>query len=111
MRNWRILVRNAAIITALCAALSACVVYPARGYYYVSEPVAVAPPVPVVETYGVAPAPGYVWIGGYWNWVGGRHIWVGGHWDAPHPGYRWEPHVWVHERGTWRLTGGRWVHR
>jgi hypothetical protein len=110
MRNWRVLVRNAAIVTALSAALSACVVYPARGYY-VTGPVAVAPPPPVVETYGVAPAPGYVWIGGYWNWVGGRHVWVGGHWERPHPGYYWEPHHWVRAGGGWRLAGGHWVRR
>jgi YXWGXW repeat-containing protein len=110
MRNVRVLVRNAAIVTALSAALSACVVYPARGYY-VGPTVAIAPPAPVVETYGVAPRPGYVWIGGYWNWVGGRHVWVGGHWDAPHPGYRWEAHRWVHGRDGWHLREGRWVRR
>ena len=27
---------------------------------------------------GVAPVPGYVWFGGYWNWVGGRHVWDAG---------------------------------
>ncbi len=110
MRNWRAL-RNAAIVTALSAALSACVVYPAHGYYYVSGPVAVAPPPPRVEVYGVAPGPGYVWIGGYWNWAGGRHVWVPGYWDRPHPGYYWQPHHWVHEREGWRLAGGRWVRR
>jgi hypothetical protein len=110
MRNWRVYVRNAAIVTGLSLTLSACVVYPARGYY-VGPAVAVAPPPPVVETYGVAPAPGYVWIGGYWSWVGGRHVWVGGHWDAARPGYRWEPHHWVRRGDGWHLAGGRWVRR
>jgi WXXGXW repeat (2 copies) len=111
MRNLRAFVRNAAIVAALSAALSACVVYPypPAHAYYVGGPVAMAPPPPVVETYGVAPTPGYVWIGGYWNWVGGQHVWVGGHWDAPRPGYRWEPHHWVHAGDGWHLAGGRWV--
>jgi len=111
MRNWRVWVRNAAIVTAIAAGLNGCVVVPARGYgyYYVTPAVAVEPPPPVVETYGVAPGPGFVWIGGYWNWVGGRHVWVGGHWDRGRPGYAWEPHHWVHEGGGWRLAQGRWV--
>lgn len=110
MRNVRVLVRNAAIVTALSAALSACVVYPAR-VAYVGPTVAIAPPAPIVETYGVAPSPGYFWVGGYWNWVGGRHVWVGGHWSAPRPGYRWEGHYWEHGRDGWHLHEGRWVRR
>src|ERR1700744_5334171 len=54
MRNWRVFVRNAAIVTALSVSLSACVVYPAR-VAYAGPVVAVAPPAPIVETYGVAP--------------------------------------------------------
>jgi hypothetical protein len=110
MRNVRLMIRNTAIVTALAAALSACVVYPAR-VAYVGPTVAVAPPAPVVETYGVAPAPGYVWIGGYWNWVGGRHVWIRGHWAAPRPGYYWEPHRWVRGPDGWHLHEGHWVRR
>jgi hypothetical protein len=110
MRNVRVLIRNAAIVTMLSAALSACVVYPARGYY-VGPAVTIAPPAPVVETYGVAPTPGYVWIGGYRTWAGGRHVWVGGHWEAPRRGYRWEPHRWVRGPDGWHMHEGHWVRR
>ncbi len=51
------------------------------------------PPMPA-ETIVVAPASGYVWIGGEWVWNRGW-VWVGGHWAAP-------PYlhaVWV--RGYW----------
>ena len=34
--------------------------------------IGVAPPAPVVETLPVAPGPGYVWQGGYYNWDGAR---------------------------------------
>lgn len=71
--------------------------------------VAVAPPPPQVEVIGTPPQPGFVWIGGYWNWVGGRHVWVGGHWVAPHPGYRWVPHEWVRAGEGWRLREGHWA--
>ncbi len=110
MRNKGSFVRNIAAVLALCATLSACVVVPARGYY-VGGPVVVEPPAPRVEVYGVAPRPGYVWLDGYWNWVGGRHEWVGGHWEAPRRGYRWEPHHWVRERDGWHLSGGHWERR
>ena len=111
MRNMRVFVRNAAIVAALSVTLSACVVYPARGYY-VGGPVVVAPPPPVVETYGVAPGPGFVWVGGYWNWEAGRHVWVGGRWEhPPGVGYRWEPHRWVREGDGWHLSRGHWARR
>jgi hypothetical protein len=111
MRKVGFYVRNVALVLGLSLALSACVVVPARGGYYVGNAVAIEPPPPRVEVYGVAPAPGYVWLGGYWNWVGGRHEWVGGHWEAPRAGYRWEPNRWVHARDGWHLSRGRWVRR
>jgi WXXGXW repeat (2 copies) len=110
MRNLRVLIRNAAIIGALTASLSACVVYPARGYY-VGTPVALAPPPPRVEVYGVAPAPDYFWVGGYWGWEGGGHVWHPGYWERPRPGYRWVPHRWVHEGDGWHFAQGHWDHR
>jgi hypothetical protein len=93
---------------AMGSMLGGCVVVPARPAYYGGEVVAVAPPAPQVEVVGVGPAPGYIWIGGFWNWVGGRHVWVGGHWEASRPGYRWVPHQWHHEGQGWRLEPGRW---
>ena len=94
------------------AVLSGCVVAPANPYgeaYGSGAVVAVAPPEAQVEVVGVPPVAGYVWLGGYWNWVGGRHVWVGGHWSAPRPGYHWVPHTWVREGGGWRMHEGHWT--
>jgi hypothetical protein len=44
-----------------------------------------APPV-IVETLP-APQPGFVWITGYWGWVGGRHYWYPGRWVPGRRGY------------------------
>ena len=105
--NWR--PRRAALAMIAAALLSsACVVVPER---YVGETVAVAPPAARVEEVGVAPGVGYVWIGGYWGWVGGRHEWVPGYWEHPHPGFVWEPHRWVQVNGGWRLRQGYWRRR
>ncbi len=106
---------TAALLAGASLALAGCVVSPGRVVVqpprvgFASEVVVVAPPAPVIETVGVAPYPGYVWVGGYWNWSGGRHVWVPGRWDAPpHPGWRWAPHHWEHVDGGYRLHEGHW---
>jgi hypothetical protein len=76
--------------------------------HYAGGVVMVAPPEPRVEVYGVAPAPDYVWLGGYWNWVGGRHEWVAGRWSPPNPGHHWVAHQWVRQGDGWRMKPGHW---
>jgi len=57
-----------------------------------------APPPPPPPSYAYdqppIPAPGYSWIDGYWNWLGGRYTWVGGYWALPpiRGGYWLRPH-------------------
>ena len=90
MRNINIHIRNLVLAAAVAFTVSACVVEPARGYYagggYYTGAVTIAPPAPQVEVYGAPPVAGYVWLGGYWNWVGNRHVWVEGRWSAPRVG-------------------------
>ena len=97
--------------------LSACVVapLPGPGPAYGSAPdgspvvvAPMAPPPPPGEAVVVAPGPGYIWIGGYWNWGGGRYVWAPGHWAAPRPGYRWVPRTWYRGPGGWHGRGGYW---
>ncbi len=90
------------------ALLGGCVVAPAPGPYG-GAVITVAPPAPRVEVYGVAPAPGYIWFGGYWDWVGGRHVWVAGHWGPGRAGYHWVPYTWVRAGGGWRMAPGHWA--
>ncbi len=104
MKTHRLLLTISATLALL---LGGCVVAPVGRPYY-SQPVRVAPPPPRVEYLGVPPAPGYVWMGGFWNWQGGRHEWAPGHWEAPRPGYSWVPHQWVQDGEHWRLNEGRW---
>ena len=93
----------------LSVALSGCVVAPApvpggvvvAGY---------APPPVRYEVVGVAPAPGYLWVGGNWLWEGGRYAWHPGYWQAPRPGYHWVPHAWVQgPNGGWHQHAGHWA--
>jgi len=90
---------------AVCA-LSGCIVTP------VGEEVGVAyvapPPARVDVVVGVAPAPGYFWVGGNYYYERGGYVWRAGHWEAPRPGYRWHPYAWHHEGNAWHMRGG-WV--
>src|SRR5208283_2462311 len=94
MKSIQKLVMNLTLGALLAAAVTACVVVPDQRHY-AGGVVLVAPPAPREEIIGVAPVPGYVWIGGYWNWVGNSHAWVPGHWVAPRPGHVWVAHQWV----------------
>jgi hypothetical protein len=104
---------SAALAAAL--SLSACVVAPLpapavspdQGGPIVVAPM--APPPPQAEVMIAAPAPGYIWIGGYWGWAGGRHVWTPGRWVAPRPGYHWVPRRWVQGPGGWHQHGGYWA--
>jgi hypothetical protein len=87
--------------------LPACVVAPDQGHYAAGV-VMVAPPAPRVEVAGAPPYSGYVWVGGYWDWVGGRHVWVSGRWVAPKRGRHWVDYTWVRDGDGWRMHPGHW---
>ena len=111
---------TAAAVSAL-AALTGCVVAPLGGPYrpiqtpYEPGPpgpyVNVAPPPLQYEAIPIAPALGYVWIGGYWNWHLGRHLWIGGRWALPPAGHHWVPHRWESGQGGWQQHHGHWGRR
>jgi hypothetical protein len=75
----------------------------ARAYY--------VPPPPALryEAYGYAPGPGYVWVGGFWDWRD-RYVWVPGYWARPpRPRAVWVPgrgyyshNRYYYRRGHWR---------
>jgi hypothetical protein len=69
-----------------------------------------APPPPVrVGVVGVAPGPGYVWVGGYQRWNGTRYVWVAGRWARPpRVGAVWVAPRYVHRGSTWVYYRGYW---
>ncbi|MBS0663345.1 MAG: YXWGXW repeat-containing protein [Verrucomicrobia bacterium] len=91
-----------------------------RGTLYTSEAqattdyvVAQPPPAPPIqrEVVVVQPAPGMVWVQGYWAYDGYRYVWIGGRWVrpphrhyrayvAPHWEYRGRGYVYI--QGYWR---------
>lgn len=115
MTTPRRIVLSLALAATLGSLLGGCIVVPAGrpyGYGYGGgEAVMVAPPSVQAEVVGVAPGPGYFWIGGFWNWIGGRHVWTGGHWEGHRQGYQWAPHQWHREGNGWRAAPGHWERR
>jgi hypothetical protein len=87
--------------------LAGCVIAPDQDHY-ADGVVMVAPPPPRIEAIGTAPVPGYVWIDGYWSWVGSRHEWVPGRWSPGRPGHHWVAHTWVRAGDGWRMRPGHW---
>jgi len=68
------------------------------------------PPAPLVETIGVAPGPGFFWIGGHWHWNRGW-VWIAGRYERHphfHPGCGWEPGHWGRRGGAWVWHEGHW---
>jgi hypothetical protein len=101
--------RLALAAATLSAALSACIVAPAPGYYAGPVVAAAPPPVQYEPVVGVAPGPGFFWVGGWWAWGGARYVWHPGYWQGPRAGYHWVAHGWARGPGGWRETPGHWV--
>ena len=109
----------AALLAATGSSLTSGCVYRERTVYRdrapapagveTEEVVTEAPPAPVVETLTVAPAPGFVWIGGVWVWHGRHWAWERGHWvRPPRPGVVWVPHRYVYRNGVHVYVRGGW---
>jgi hypothetical protein len=99
----------ARMLLGLTVLAAGCSTYPVYDPYYDPGPVVtVAPPPPLYEYYGIPPAVGHVWIGGYWSWGGASYVWVPGRWVPPRPGYHWVPHGWGQHGEYWRPHGGHW---
>jgi hypothetical protein len=70
--------------------------------------VSIAPPVLPVYVQPSCPAPGYMWIPGYWAWDDG-YYWVPGTWAlAPTPGLLWTPGYWGWGGGLYVWHAGYW---
>jgi hypothetical protein len=67
------------------------------------------PPPPYTEVVGVAPGPGFFWVGGYWHWYGNRWVWYRGHYARPpHPGAIWVGPRYVIRGGARIYVRGYW---
>jgi hypothetical protein len=83
---------------------------PAPAPMPLEQVVQTAPPPVIIEAAPV-PRPGFVWVVGYWGWMGSRHMWMPGHWIVDRPGYVWVGNSWAHRGPGWRFESGHWGRR
>ncbi len=100
------------ILPALFALLIAARPAVAAPQPYVGVVITVAPyPLPVYAQ-PLCPAPGYIWMPGYWAWGPYGYFWVPGTWVlAPFPGALWTPGYWFwdDDDGTFIWNEGYWA--
>ena len=71
--------------------------------------VGVAPPPLPVYVQPPIPAPGYLWVPGYWAWDGDGYYWVPGTWVLPpYVGALWTPGYWGWGGGVYVFHRGYW---
>ena len=91
---------------ALLATLAtACGPLPPPGAVFVE----IGPPPARYEVAPVQPGPEFIWVAGYWGWVGTEYQWMPGRWvERPQPRAHWVPGRWVRAHGRGRGYGGGW---
>ena len=77
------------------------------GYFAVS--VGFAPPALPVYAQPLCPAPGYIWVPGYWAYGDFGYYWVPGGWVLPpQVGFLWTPGYWGYTGSTYIFHEGYW---
>jgi WXXGXW repeat (2 copies) len=67
------------------------------------------PPPLLVEEALDQPAPGYVWVDGYWHWDGVEWVWVPGNWMPPIAGQVYVPPAYYASGAECLYVPGRWA--
>lgn len=71
--------------------------------------ITLAPPALPIYEQPAIPAPGYLWVPGYWAWSDDGYYWVPGTWVMPpQVGYLWTPGYWGWVNGRYVWNPGYW---
>ncbi|MFO1465267.1 MAG: YXWGXW repeat-containing protein [Steroidobacteraceae bacterium] len=104
--NTRIL---ASLLGACLLPLGSVVSLPAHASVSVGVSITLAPPELPVYEQPPLPAPGYLWMPGYWAYGPDGYYWVPGTWVLPpRVGYLWTPGYWGWSSGFYFWHAGYW---
>src|SRR5690348_9144247 len=82
---------------------------PSRAQVAVGISVRIGPPVLPVYVQPVCPAPGFIWVPGYWAYGPDGYFWVPGTWvEPPEVGLLWTPGYWGWDDGLYVWYPGYW---
>ena len=91
------------------ALLTASLFIAGRANAQLSVTVNVGPPVLPVYEQPAIPAPGFLWMPGYWAYGPDGYFWVPGTWvEPPQPGLVWTPGYWGWSNGIFAWNAGYW---
>jgi hypothetical protein len=98
--------RSRTAVLALALSLTPSLAFARHGHSGPREP----PPAPRAEEV-VVNKPGFVWIGGYYEWRRGEWNWIRGHAEPMRKGRTWQDGKWVRHDDHYDWKPGRWVRR
>ncbi|MGG6462876.1 YXWGXW repeat-containing protein [Solilutibacter silvestris] len=97
------------LLAGLALAAGLAMSHPAKAMVSIS--VRFAPPPLMIYEQPMIPAPGYIWVPGYWAWADdiGDYYWVPGQWVLPpFAGALWTPGYWAWNDGVYFFHRGYW---
>jgi len=70
-----------------------------------------APPDVKAEQKAECPGPGYIWVAGYWDYIGGHHVWRDGRWVQGKAGYEYVRARYEFDGHQWQFHIPHWHRR
>jgi uncharacterized membrane protein len=101
--------RPAALLAAALFAIAMLLLSARAHAAFFAVSVNIAPPVLPVYEQPALPAPGYMWVPGYWSYGDDGYFWVPGTWvEPPAAGLLWTPGYWGFTNGAYIWNAGYW---
>ncbi len=94
-----------------CAAVSATTSQTSTASHQLVIDVPSAPPDPKPEVKTPCPAPGHIWVAGYWDYIDGHHVWRDGRWIEGKRDYEYVRARYEFDGKTWLFHVPHWHKR
>ncbi|MDB4966076.1 MAG: hypothetical protein JWN44_1765 [Myxococcales bacterium] len=111
MNFTRTIVLSLSLFTVGCAAVSADTSKTSSPSQSLVVEVPNAPPAAKMETKTACPAPGQIWVAGYWDYIDGHHVWRDGRWVQGKVGYEYVRARYDFDGKTWQFHVPHWHKR